>query len=47
MREEKSSDKEATRGLRKERVGVVSSDKMNKLRSWSLNANLKVGDGGP
>ena len=30
MSEEKSSDKEATRGLRKERVGVVSSDKMNK-----------------
>ena len=30
MSEEKSSDKEAARGLRKERVGVVSSDKMNK-----------------
>ncbi|MDE0570043.1 MAG: 30S ribosomal protein S17 [Verrucomicrobiales bacterium] len=30
MSEEKSSDKEAERGLRKERVGVVSSDKMNK-----------------
>ncbi|MED5471395.1 MAG: 30S ribosomal protein S17 [Verrucomicrobiota bacterium] len=30
MSEEKSSDKETARGLRKERVGVVSSDKMNK-----------------
>ncbi|HAA87216.1 MAG TPA: 30S ribosomal protein S17 [Verrucomicrobiales bacterium] len=30
MSEEKSSDKEVARGLRKERVGVVSSDKMNK-----------------
>ena len=30
MSEENSSDKGAERGLRKERVGVVSSDKMNK-----------------
>ena len=30
MSEEKTSDEGAKRGLRKERVGVVSSDKMNK-----------------
>jgi len=30
MSEEKSSDNKAERGLRKERVGVVSSDKMDK-----------------